>query len=53
MKRIENKDFSKEIEVYSGVKDSFENACLLLVNKDLQELQIVSKIKTTKRKENI
>lgn len=49
MKRIESKDFAKDIEVYSGIKDSFGNVCLLLVNKDLQELRIVSKNKDYKK----
>lgn len=49
MKRIENKDFNKEIDVYSGIKDSFGNACLLLVNGDLKELRIVSKNKDYKK----
>lgn len=50
MKRIESKDFIKDIEIYSGVKDSFGNACLLLVNKDLQELRIVIKNKDYQKK---
>lgn len=50
MKRIENKDFDEEIEVYSGIKDIFGNTCLLLVNNDLKELRIVSKNKDYQKK---
>lgn len=44
MKELQNHKFREGVKVYSGLKDYFGNTMLVLVDDDLQEVRIVSKL---------
>ena len=44
MKELQNHELREGVKVYSGLKDYFGNTMLVLVDDDMQEVRIVSKL---------